>query len=106
VRRFLLALGGGVLATFVLLALAFLAGAYDMDWLARALFWQNSLLQSLVPLGDIGTPGKPVHEGSPLNLLAFLASIPLGIAIYSSLLWTALAFRGRGNHQSRRTLPT
>jgi hypothetical protein len=94
-RRCLLALAVGVVATLVLLALAFLADACDLDGVARALFWQNSLLQSLVPLGNMGTAEHPVYEGSPLNFLAFLASIPLGIAIYTLLAWIVLAGRGK-----------
>ena len=86
----------GVAATAILLAGAFVADASGFPTAARSLFWQNDLLQSLVPLGNIGTPQHPVYEGSPLNLLAFLASIPLGFAIYGSLAYVVLKRRRRG----------
>ena len=92
--RVLLAFGIGTLLTLFLLALAVLAGAYGMDRLASALFWQNTVLQAQAPLGNIGTEARPVMEGSPLNIVAFLASIPLGIVIYSSLAYVGLRLRG------------
>jgi hypothetical protein len=86
----------GVAVTVILVAGAFIADASGFPAVARSLFWQNGLLQSLVPLGNIGTPERPVYEGSPLNLLAFMASIPLGFAIYGSLAYVALKRRWRG----------
>ena len=86
----------GIAATLVLLAGAFAADASGFPNLARSLFWQNGLLQSLVPQGNIGTPESPVYEGSPLNYLAFLASIPLGFAAYGCLAYVALKWRKRG----------
>ncbi len=35
-----------------------------------------------MPMGNIGSAEHPIHEGSPLNLVAFLASLPVGVAIY------------------------
>jgi len=72
------------------MCLAFVAANANLDGLAKILFWQNSLLQSLAPLGNIGTAEHPVYEGTPLNFLAFLASIPVGIIVYSLFAYWAL----------------
>ncbi len=88
--RILLAVVVGVVVTAALIGLAFAASSSGLDTLAKVLFWQNSLLQSLAPLGNIGTGEHPVYEGTPLNFLAFLASIPAGIIVYSFLAYWAL----------------
>ena len=80
--RVLKALAIGVLVTFVLFGLALVAAEFGQESLASFLTWQNTLLQSLAPLGNIGTADHPVYEGTPLNLLAGLLSFPLGFAIY------------------------
>ena len=89
-KRMLLASTAGVLATATLIGLAFAAFNAGLDTLGKILFWQNSLMQTLVPLGNVGTAEHPVYEGTPLNFLAFLASIPVGILIYSFLAYLAL----------------
>jgi len=83
----------GVMTTIVLFGIALLAANAGYESLAKGLFWQNSLLQSLAPLGNIGTPQRPVYEGTPLNFLAFLASFPLGFFVYGSVAYIALAKR-------------
>lgn len=54
------------------------------------LFWQNGLLQEFIPLNNIGTPAQPVYEGTPVNLMGFFASIPLGFVIYGAVAYVAL----------------
>jgi hypothetical protein len=90
VKRILLALAIGALATVALFALSFAADSFGLTSLANGLLWQNTLLQSFAPLGNIGTSEHPFYEGSPLNLLAFFTSIPLGIIIYSVMAYAAL----------------
>ena len=90
IKRILLAFAIGVLATAVLFALSFTADSFGFTSLANGLLWQNRLLQNFSPLGNIGTPEHPVYEGTPLNFLAFLASVPLGIVIYSVMAYAAL----------------
>jgi len=80
----------GVLITLALFGLALGAGAAGHEDLARLMFWQNTLLQSFVPMGNIGNQAQPVHEGSPLNYLAFLASFPLGFLLYGFSAYFAL----------------
>ena len=91
IKRILLAFAIGVLATAVLFALSFAADSFGFTSLANGLLWQNTLLQSSAPLGNMGTPEHPVYEGTPLNFLAFLASVPLGIVVYSVMAYAALS---------------
>ena len=95
IKRILLAYAIGVLATAVLFALSFAADSFGFTSLANGLLWQNTLLQSFAPLGNMGTPEHPVYEGTPLNFLAFLASVPLGIVVYSVMAYAALSMARR-----------
>ncbi len=83
----------GILATLLLFGLATVAAQYNHLSIAHGLFWQNALLQSLAPLGNIGTAEHPVYEGTPLNFLAFGLSFPLGFAAYGFIAFRWL--RGR-----------
>jgi hypothetical protein len=91
IKRVMLAIAIGILVTAALVALSFFADSHGFTSLARGLFWQNSLLQSFAPLGNVGTAAHPIHEGSPLNFLAFLASIPIGVIFYSLVAYVALS---------------
>ncbi|MEW9572682.1 hypothetical protein ABQJ54_13060 [Rhodanobacter sp. Si-c] len=91
IKRILLAFAIGVLATAALFALSFAADSFGFTSLANGFLWQNTLLQSFAPLGNMGTPERPVYEGTPLNFLAFLASVPLGIVIYSVMAYAVLS---------------
>ena len=93
-KRVLLASGLGVLVTIVLFGFAFAAGDAGHESLARILFWQNSLLQMLAPLGNMGTPEHPIYEGTPLNFLAFVASFPLGFAVYGGASYAIISIHG------------
>ena len=94
-KRIMLAIAIGILVTAALIALSFAADSYGFTSLASGLFWQNSLLQSFTPLGNVGTAAHPIHEGSPLNFLAFLASIPFGVIFYSLVAYVPLSVARR-----------
>src|SRR5690348_12983253 len=94
-KRVLLAFAVGLFATGLLIGLSFAADSLGLPTIASALSWQNTLLQSYAPLGNLSTAAHPVYEGSPLNFLAFLASIPLGVVIYSLLAYAALSWARR-----------
>jgi hypothetical protein len=94
-KRVLLAFVVGLFATGLLIGLSFVVDSFGFSTIANALFWQNTLLQSYAPLGNIGTAAHPVYEGSPLNFLAFLASIPLGFIVYGVLAYAALTWAHR-----------
>ena len=90
-QRALFAVCIGILVTLLLLGAAFVADSAGLASLAKALFWQNSLLQSLAPLGNVGSAEHPVYEGGTLNLIAFVASIPLGVAVYGAAAFALMA---------------
>ncbi len=96
-RTVLLAAAFGVVITMLLLALAYGLDALGYPNISSAIFWQNALLQSFCPTMNIGTSDHPVYEGTPLNLLAFIASIPLGFLIYGVAAYVILHSR-RGGH--------
>jgi protein-S-isoprenylcysteine O-methyltransferase Ste14 len=85
IKRASLAVCIGTLVTLLLLGAAFVADFAGLESLARALFWQNTLAQSFVSMGNIGMAEHPVYEGSPLNFIAFLASLPIGVAVYGTV---------------------
>jgi hypothetical protein len=96
-KRLLLALLIGVVATFAFIGLASVVDELGYEFLARALVWPNALLQSLVPPHNIGTPEHQVLEGSPLNFLAFVASLPLGFIVYGAVAFAMLGKAWRRN---------
>jgi hypothetical protein len=57
----------------------------DHPTLANILFWQNWALESLVHHPNLGTPSHPWLEGTPVDYLAYIASYPVGLVIYSFL---------------------
>jgi len=95
-RKALTAIAIGTALTLALLGLAAAADSAGLAKLANALSWQNGLLQHFAPLHNIGTSERPIYEGTPINFLAFLASIPLGIFIYSLAAYVALHRFRRG----------
>ncbi len=86
----------GVLLTLLLLACSFAANSAGHPDIARAVFWHNGLLQSLIPLHNIGSTEQPVYEGTPLNIIGFFASIPLGFVIYGVAAYSVLRLLRRG----------
>ena len=85
----------GVATTLLLFASALVVGEAGFVRTAKALLWQNSVLQDLVPLINIGTAEEPFYEGSPLNILAFFASIPVGFIVYGAAAYVGLRIRQR-----------
>ncbi len=96
VRCLLVAGALGAIATLLLAFLAERAHVMGSSALSHMLFWQNSVLQSLVPVHNIGTAEHPFYEGSPLNVLAYVASFPLGFVVYGAVAYVGLRLRQRG----------
>ena len=96
IKRILLAIGLGGLATLIFAGAAQIAANFNAETLAQILFWPNVLTQSVVPCLQIGTLQHPVCEGIPLNFLAFLGSIVLSVAVYSALAYFWLQRRSTG----------
>ena len=85
ILRVLKAFGLGLLLTVVFTASAFAAYKAGAKLVARSLLWPNTLLQTLIPCFNIGTPEEPFCEGTPLHVLAFGASEVLSVAVYTSI---------------------
>ena len=91
----LMAIGAGVLLTVVLTLASYLLDKIGANGLATVLFWPNSLLQSAAPCIRGSGLERPFCEGTPINALAFVASFPLSIAVYSAIAYVILRRRTR-----------
>jgi len=85
----------GVAITLLLLAVAFASDALGYLEASKVVFWQNSLIQSLVPLHNIRTTESPVYEATPVNYFAFIVSISVGFVIYGFITYCALKISKR-----------
>jgi hypothetical protein len=96
-RPFLIlsAFGIGVLFTALTTALSYFASQTGAERLSEILFWPNTLMQSLVPLHNIGTTAHPLYEGTPLNIAAFFVSFPLAVLVYGTAAYIFLRRRQR-----------
>jgi len=95
VTRALLAAAIGLVLTLALAGVAYFLHFAGAEMAAQVVFWQNTLLQSLVPLHNVGTPEKPIYMGTPLNFAAFIASFPVGVVVYSFISYCWLNRRAR-----------
>lgn len=93
--RSVIAIVVGFLVTLGLNILAFIASKLQHPLLSSALIWPNTFLQCLTPLHNIGTAERPIMEGTPLNFLAFMASVPFAWLIYSLIAYVWLRARKR-----------
>jgi hypothetical protein len=98
------AFGIGVLFTALTAALSYFASQAGAELASEILFWPSTLMQSLVPLHNIGTPAHPLYEGTPLNIAAFFVSFPLAVLVYGTAAYIFLRRRQR-NHGTH-TAPT
>jgi hypothetical protein len=103
----LISLGGGFLVTAALFVLpdSFIGIAETAhpvaDNVVQAVFWPVALCVYLSGPGpEIGPPGKHMHEGSPIQILAAFIGIGLSWTFYSSLVFFILWLR-----RKRRLLP-
>ena len=88
--RVLMAVGIGILVTAGTAAASFLLSSRGADSIGEVVFWPNTVLQALTPAPNIGTSDHPLYEGTPLNLLAFLASFPLAVILYGFVAYVFL----------------
>lgn len=95
-RNFITASCGGIALTLLSLATASAASRSGHDTISQILLWQNTVLQAMIPPFNIGTVDNPMYEGTPLNILAFFASVPLAFTVYSVLTYLVLRFPRRG----------
>jgi len=105
-RRFFLiplALGIGTLVTAVTATLSHFAFQAGAELVSEILFWPNTLMQSLVPLHNIGTPEHPFSEGTPVNIGAFFVSFRLSILLYSAVAYVFIRRRQFGLQTTQQT---
>jgi hypothetical protein len=81
-RPVLVAIGIGVLVTAATASSSFVLWNRGFDIISQVVFWPNTLLQTLLPAPNIGTPHHPIYEATPLNGLAFVASFPFAVILY------------------------
>jgi hypothetical protein len=89
------ALGIGVLFAALTIAVSYFASQAGAELVSEILFWPNTLMQSLVPLHNIGATAHPLYEGTPLNIAALLVSFPLAVLVYSTAAYIFLRRRQR-----------
>lgn len=89
-KRILIAAAIGIMVTLALIALSFAADDAGHETLSNALFWQNWVLQSLIPTPDITSLANPFAHGLPLPFVVWFASIPLGFVIYGVLAFVTI----------------
>ena len=88
-RRIAFTFAVGLLLTIVTTAVA---AALSSESARELVFWPNTVLQSLVPAPNIGTPHHSVYEATPLNFAAFVASFPFAVVVYGSLAYAVLRY--------------
>jgi hypothetical protein len=82
IKRVLIAAAVGMATTMVLIAASFSADDAGYDTLSQSLFWQNWVLQSILPTPSIESMQHPFDHGMPLPFIAWFASIPVGFVVY------------------------
>jgi hypothetical protein len=89
-RRWIRILLAIVIGVFVTIVTAAVALALSSESAREVLFWPNTMLQSLVPASNIGTPDHLLYEGTPLNFLAFVVSFPFAVVVYGAVAYVFL----------------
>lgn len=92
-KRIMLAALLGVTVTLLLIAASFAADDAGHETLSNALFWQNWLLQALVPPPAVGSSPNPFAEHMPWAFVAWFASVPLGFVIYGVAAFVVMSRR-------------
>ena len=87
-------LATGCCITLLLFGAGYVAAERGLLELSYALYWQGWVLGMLVACENC----KP----SLIHMIAFYAGIPVGIAVYSALVWAVL---GVGRVRARSTSP-
>jgi hypothetical protein len=93
-----MALGAGVLLTALLTLASYLSYKVGAQTLSTVLFWPNSLLQSAAPCIRVSVPEHPLCEGTPLNALAFIASFPISVVVYSAIAYVIIRRRAHRDY--------
>lgn len=82
--------GGGVLSGAVFAMFPDVLDALP-PILTTVVFWPVTICEYFVPLGpNIGSPSYPLHEGTPLNVLAAVVGVALSWIFWSGLALTVI----------------
>lgn len=81
----------GTLVTLASFGASYAASAFGSLSPSRLLYWQGWWLQTFLPCLNLGTPEKPMCEGTPLNLVVFLLGLPFGVILYSLIAFAILS---------------
>ena len=92
-KALVIATGIGIFVLIASYGAAFYAYQTGLEGTARVLSWPNTVLQIPIPCIPIGEPEKGMCEGSPLNVLAYVASFPLAVIVYSAAAYSLLRRR-------------
>jgi hypothetical protein len=96
-RLVFLAITIGIAISAVLQVLALVAYQNGLVMITRILDWPNTLVQAAIACAPDGSADQQSCEGTPLNVLAYFASLPLGAAVYGAVAYIRLRkrwFRG------------
>ena len=85
----------GTLVTFASFGASYAASACSLLWLSHLLYWQGWWLQTFLPCLNVGSPEKPMCEGTPLNLVVSFLGLPFGVVLYSLVAYAILWARVR-----------
>ena len=90
-----LAIGSvGTLGSF---ALSYAASSLGFGGAAHLLYWQGWWLQGFLACSNVGSPERPLCEGTPLNLVVFMLGLPFGIVLYTLVALVILVACKRGD---------
>ncbi len=81
----------GTIITLVLFGCAYLAAERQFIGFSYLLYWQGWFLGMLVPCKTVVILGIEECEYTTLSVVAFYAGLPMGIAVYSFLIYIPLS---------------
>ena len=82
-----------VCGVMITVALIWASAAIGDDRASRVLLWNAAIPVYLVGTGPVlghDEQGEPIHEGSPVGMLAGLVGLLMGVPVYSAASYLAL----------------
>lgn len=96
-----MAFGIGTILTIVFTGTAYYAHEAGLETATSILSWPNTLLQNLITCNNMGTVEQPFCEGTPLNVIAYVASLSLSVAVYATVAYVLIRRRLMASHQAQ-----
>ena len=94
-KTFVASLVVGIVLTFGLFGLGYLAndsGHYALSYFA---YWQAWAMQMSLPCWSMAAGGEPLCRDPAVSKVVFYGGLPLGIFIYTALTYAVLSWRKR-----------